>query len=1022
MPDSPSSPSGSPPGKPLPAPLAELETRYRQHLVDQFSRLTFQGVAPSANGVSLPLVSVYVELKAIADVPDSADTFTPEERQAIERLRDAGDSDPWLRPLERWQRQGRDEDGHEGRRPTGERRGLPAGLLSWTGPGLVLLGDPGSGKTTLLHYLALMAASRTAPGAGQIGLAAAMLGPTVDEHRLPIFVPLAAYDDHLRREQGSAELYDFLAVYYERWRSLPGLGPLFAAAFEAGRALVLLDGLDEVIDRGSRDRVTQQVAALIKRHGGRGNRFVVTGRVVGYREAPLPGDIPHATVLDFGPAEVAQFVHKWCLAYESFVHGGASEPAALSAATEERALLDDVRSNVSVAALARNPLLLTMLALLRRQVGKLPQRRVELYERYLDALLRSRVDLRSPGARAHGAARYDVHQATLVLIELSLWLHQNCPSGTARRIELLQALTQIHLDLEGVAPHEATAKQRLAAEQDSERFLHDLRHLTGILAERGRDAFGFLHLTFQEFFVGRALARRSPGERWQLLRPHLHDPRWREPLLLCAGWLGVQEGRTNEVDALARQLRDSHSEHEPLLHRDLFLAAALVVDDVGVSRRFQDELSTLIAERCDDRVPSIRRQAVAATVHLASNGHEPSRRRVEAWLHPEQRPRRVIEALKGWSCTRLAGEDPVLVPLALGKLDDADSEVRAAAAHALGVVAAGAAVLPLLLARLDDPKARVRAAVATALTPVAATVCEPLVRHLEDADSGVRAAAVRALAALAAGPTVGPALLRRCEDAMPAVRAAAVHALALTAAAAPVQAELLRRLGDTSWRVREAAVDALATVAAVAPVQQALLYRLSDAEPLVRAAAVKALRSVAARPVVQSAIVHALADNYPWVRTTAADALAAEVGAPPIQQALLRVLNDENSQVRGAAARGLLAAAGLAGVQVAFIHVLDDPEPGVRLAAARGFLTHRDASLRGRAVEVVRAALRAQDRWARLNAIAVLTQIELGEAASDAIRDLLHLVQQDPDEAVRDAAYQAVYRLLLTTTSHPRPA
>ncbi|MCB9149020.1 MAG: hypothetical protein H6641_09690 [Caldilineaceae bacterium] len=34
--------------------------------------------------------------------------------------------------------------------------------------------------------------------------------------------------------------------------------------------------------------------------------------------------------------------------------------------------------------------------------------------------------------------------------------------------------------------------------------MHDMRAIAGLLAERRRNAFGFLHLTFQEYFAGRA--------------------------------------------------------------------------------------------------------------------------------------------------------------------------------------------------------------------------------------------------------------------------------------------------------------------------------------------------------------------------------------------------------------------------------------------------------------------------------------------------------------------------------------
>ena len=56
-----------------------------------------------------------------------------------------------------------------------------------------------------------------------------------------------------------------------------------------------------------------------------------------------------------------------------------------------------------------------------------------------------------------------------------------------------------------------------------------MRQYSGLLIERGQNAFGFRHLTFQEYFAGRARARMEDKERWQLVQPNLHSNRWREP-------------------------------------------------------------------------------------------------------------------------------------------------------------------------------------------------------------------------------------------------------------------------------------------------------------------------------------------------------------------------------------------------------------------------------------------------------------------------------------------------------------
>ncbi len=527
-------------GTPSPATLAALETRYRQTLIEQFQYLTFEGLQPSGVPIVLPLAQIYVELKAVADVPEAADTYSAEERRLLFEAEEHG---PLAREeaamhldalrAERWNRQSRQQVERL------QRRSIEVLLYGPLHRGVVILGDPGSGKSTLLRYQAL----RAAQGEGPSGLAATAL---------PIFVPLAAYDSYLPRGIAAGSLGEFLALYYDRWHSLPGLAPLFQQALETGRAVVLLDGLDEVLDTAQRQFVAEQVGGLMRQWASRGNRFAVTSRIVGYREARLAGDLPHVTVLDFGRTEIAQFAQQWCRTYEIELARGETPSVLQRAATEAQALLDDVRSNASVERLAASPLLLTMLALLRRHVGKLPDRRIDLYASYVRTLIDNWQLARSRGARQHLPERLDFHTAIDHLIELAFWLQQHKPSGTARRQELEQVLEDICLRYEGGDPTTASRRERVQARQAAERFLRAMRHFAGLLVERGRDAFGFLHLTFQEYFAGRALARMSPDERWEAMAPHLHRPRWREPILLCAGQLGVIERRRDAVSDLAR--------------------------------------------------------------------------------------------------------------------------------------------------------------------------------------------------------------------------------------------------------------------------------------------------------------------------------------------------------------------------------------------------------------------------------------------------------------------------------------
>ena len=99
--------------------------------------------------------------------------------------------------------------------------------------------------------------------------------------------------------------------------------------------------------------------------------------------------------------------------------------------------MEQVRSNPSVERMAANPLMLTMLALLSRQIVRLPDRRIELYERYLRILLENWELARTPGARERQPERIDPHKAIRILVPLALWLQTDRPLDELRELRTI---------------------------------------------------------------------------------------------------------------------------------------------------------------------------------------------------------------------------------------------------------------------------------------------------------------------------------------------------------------------------------------------------------------------------------------------------------------------------------------------------------------------------------------------------------------------------------------------------------
>jgi len=452
-----------------------------------------------------------------------------------------------------------------------EDEGLPVGETLQRARHVVIIGGPGVGKSTLIRYLARTCA---------LGQEAMQEHLNWEEELTPIVISLAAFAD-ARSKQPELSLRAFLDEQMTE-RGGDALNVAIAQEFTNGRAFVLLDGVDEVPDFPARSAVVQAVERFITDHEN--NRFLVTSRPYGYIR--LKGELDHLQLPNFSSEQVEAFIRNWQRAFERWQHPDA--PNFDRADAEAEAMLGEIRRNPKVEELATNPLMLVIIALIRHERTRLPEQRVQLYNRAMITLMDTWNYWRSQlaGVTASGE-QLPINALIRVWAAVAEWTRREKPTGVVHRAELERKLVEIlrEKELDEYAP-EATAESYLNAAADR----------AGLLEERGPDIFAFWHPTFEEFLAAVELATPASKviDRLLLLR---EDPRWHEVILLVVGYIGIVqrdgETATEIVEAIAD--RDP-SPIEPLLHPNLRLAADCIANDVGVKRSLAERILVRLAE------------------------------------------------------------------------------------------------------------------------------------------------------------------------------------------------------------------------------------------------------------------------------------------------------------------------------------------------------------------------------------------------------------------------------------------
>ena len=332
----------------------------------------------------------------------------------------------------------------------------------------VLLGDPGGGKTTAVKFLLNDFASDS-------------------NGKIPFLVTLREYAAETPLKWSVAGYIEAtLSTLYQS----PSPDGLVEGLLLTGRAVVVFDGLDELLDTSRRREVSERVEQFSSAYPL--TRMLVTSRAVGYDQARLDDEQFTCYRLGgFDDEKAAAYISKW-FSY----HDGLSKAKATAKAdvflSESRGALD----------LRANPLLLSLMCILYRGAGSLPGDRAGIYSKCAELLFRKWDDQRD----LYEDLRAD-YLIEPTLRYLAWWLFTRVDtSAAATENELISETTKfLHgRGFESVDEAGAAAKE----------FVEFCRGRMWVFSDAGTTATGeilysFTHRTFLEYFTAWQLAATS---------------------------------------------------------------------------------------------------------------------------------------------------------------------------------------------------------------------------------------------------------------------------------------------------------------------------------------------------------------------------------------------------------------------------------------------------------------------------------------------------------------------------------
>ncbi|MEH1869833.1 MAG: NACHT domain-containing NTPase [Nostoc sp.] len=362
---------------------------------------------------------------------------------------------------------------------------------------LVILGKPGAGKTTFLQSIAILC------NQGKF-----------QSQRFPIFISLKDFAEKIH-EYDKNPLLDYLIQEFSICQITP---QELEQLLHEGKALILLDGLDEVADKNS-NSINKIIRIFLDTFY---KNIVIIACRIAYKHQKFKG-FAEVEIAEFTKSQISTFANKW---FTAFAKNNLRGRKTLASKFIETITLPE---NRLVQNLASTPLLLNLTCLVFQYLGDFATKRSEIYQQGLELLL-VRWD------EAKGIKRDEVYQNLSLSQKIKLLSYVAAIFFEKGEYFFEESkICQLIADYLYLLPNTSTDIEDLEVNSKAVLKAIELQH--GLLVEQAKGIYSFSHLTFHEYFTAKNFVTNGDPNKLEQVVNHLMDKRWREVILLTSEML-----------------------------------------------------------------------------------------------------------------------------------------------------------------------------------------------------------------------------------------------------------------------------------------------------------------------------------------------------------------------------------------------------------------------------------------------------------------------------------------------------